>query len=86
MNTGRWILALSLVVGSAGLSLAAPAQEGQSAKQDIKDAGHDTKDAAKDVGRGTKKAAKKTGHAVKKTTQESYSQNCPENQRRRGEG
>src|ERR1700690_3281649 len=39
-----------------------------SAKQDIKDAGHETKDAAKDTGRATKKVAKKTGHAVKKTT------------------
>jgi uncharacterized protein (UPF0333 family) len=39
-----------------------------SAKQDIKDAGHETKEAAKDTGRATKKVAKKTGHAVKKGT------------------
>ena len=39
-----------------------------SAKQDMKDAGHETKEAAKDTGRATKKVAKKTGHAVKKAT------------------
>jgi len=38
------------------------------AKQDMKDAGHETKQAAKDTGRATKKAAKKTGHTVKKGT------------------
>jgi hypothetical protein len=39
-----------------------------SAKQDMKDAGHETKDAAKDVGHATKKTAKKAGHKVKKGT------------------
>ena len=39
-----------------------------SAKQDIKDAGHETKQAAKDTGHATKKTAKKTGHTVKKGT------------------
>jgi hypothetical protein len=39
-----------------------------SAKQDMKDAGHETKDAAKDVGHATKTTAKKTGHKVKKGT------------------
>jgi hypothetical protein len=39
-----------------------------SAKQDIKDAGHETKEAAKDTGRATKKTAKKAGHEVKKGT------------------
>jgi Ni/Co efflux regulator RcnB len=39
-----------------------------SAKQDMKDAGHETKDAAKDTGRAVKKTAKKTGHEVKKGT------------------
>lgn len=40
----------------------------QSAKQDMKDAGHATKTAAKKTGQATETAAKKTGHAVKKTT------------------
>ena len=39
-----------------------------SAKQDMKDAGHDTKDAAKDTGHAVKKTAKKTKRAVKKGT------------------
>lgn len=37
-----------------------------SAKQDMKDAGHETKQAAKDTGHATKKTAKKAGHNVKK--------------------
>src|SRR6201987_2713621 len=39
-----------------------------SAKQDMKDAGHETKQAAKDTGHATKKTAKKAGHKVKKGT------------------
>jgi uncharacterized protein (UPF0333 family) len=45
---------------------AMPRQE--SAKQDMKDAGHSTKQAAKDTGKATKKTAKDTGHEVKKDT------------------
>jgi hypothetical protein len=62
-------LAIFLFAAMVGSSLALPqSQEDQSAKQDMKDAGHATKDAAKDTGRATKKTAKKTGHAVKHTT------------------
>ena len=39
-----------------------------SAKQDMKDAGHETKQAAKDAGHATKKTAKKTGHTIKRGT------------------
>lgn len=39
-----------------------------SAKQDMKDAGHETKEAAKDTGHAVKKTAKKTKKAVKKGT------------------
>jgi hypothetical protein len=38
------------------------------AKQDMKDAGHEAKQAAKDTGHATKKTAKKAGHKVKKGT------------------
>ena len=38
------------------------------AKQDMKDAGHETKQAAKDTGHATKKTAHKAGHKVKKGT------------------
>ena len=60
---GQWLSLIVLLLGLAGLSIAQ-----DSAKQDIKDAGHETKEAAKDTGRAAKKTAKKTGHAVKKTT------------------
>ena len=58
-----------LAAGALGMALmpgGAIAQE--SAKQDMKDAGHETKNAAKDVGHGTATAAKKTGKATKDTT------------------
>ena len=40
---------------------------GQTAKQDIKNAGTDTKDAVKSTGRATKKTATKVGHKTKHT-------------------
>ena len=40
----------------------------QTAKQDMKDAGHETKEAAKDAGSSVKKTTKKTAHRVKKTS------------------
>jgi len=58
------IFFLSIAMASACFAMRP--QDDQSAKQDIKDAGHSTKDAAKDTGRATKKTAKKTGHTVKK--------------------
>jgi Ni/Co efflux regulator RcnB len=54
------------IIGAMALSLSAFAQD--SAKQDIKDAGHDSKEAAKDVGHGTVTATKKTGKAIKHGT------------------
>ena len=53
-----------LFVALAGSAFAMP----QDAKDDMKEAGHETKEAAKDVGHATKKTAKKTGHAIKKGT------------------
>jgi hypothetical protein len=40
------------------------------AKQDMKDAGHDTKDAAKKTGHAVKKTTKKTTHKAAKKTKE----------------
>ena len=58
--------ALSLAAAPAGQS----DQSNDSAKQDMKDAGHATKEAAKKTGKGikdgTKKVAKKTTHVAKK--------------------
>ncbi|HEX4031370.1 MAG TPA: hypothetical protein VHX20_13455 [Terracidiphilus sp.] len=42
------------------------------AKQDMKDAGHDTKDAAKDTGKGVKKGTKKAYHKTKKGTKKAW--------------
>jgi Ni/Co efflux regulator RcnB len=57
-----------LFLGVAAGSLALASQSDEGAKQDIKNAGHETKAAAKDTGRATKKTARKTGHQVKRTT------------------
>lgn len=43
-----------------------------SAKQDMKDAGHDTKTAAKDVGHGTKTGTKKAYTATKHGTKKAW--------------
>jgi hypothetical protein len=55
-------LFIALLVGLMGSGFAQ-----DSAKQDMKDAGHETKPAAKDAGDATKTTAKKTGHTVKRT-------------------
>ena len=53
------VLAFGVMTGSAMLLSA------QTAKQDMKDAGHETKQAAVDTGHATKKVAKKTAHKAK---------------------
>jgi hypothetical protein len=47
-------------------------QNGTSAKQDMKDAGHDTKAGAKDAGKGVKKGTKKSYKTSKKDTKKAY--------------
>lgn len=46
------------------------AQDTQSPKQDMKDAGSDTKDAAKKTGHATKKGTKKAVHKTAKKTKQ----------------
>lgn len=60
----RMCFSFLVIAALAGIAIS----QDTGAKQDMKDAGHETKDAAKDTGRATKKTAKKTGHAVKHTT------------------
>jgi hypothetical protein len=48
-----------------------PVQE-NSAKQDMKDAGHETKNAAKDAGRGTKQGTKKVYRSTKRGTKKAW--------------
>jgi len=64
------VLAFALTAGTA---IALPAQ----AKQDIKDAGHDTKDAAVDTGHATKTVTKKAAHKTKRAAVKS--KNATEN-------
>jgi len=53
-------------IGIATLLIGVPAAlRGQTAKDDMKDAGHAAKNAAKDTGHAAKSAAKGTGHAAK---------------------
>jgi hypothetical protein len=47
-----------------------PSQDG--AKQDMKDAGHETKDAAKDAGRGVKQGTNKAYHSTKHGTKKAW--------------
>jgi hypothetical protein len=57
-----------LLVSTAGIAFAQ--SDSQSAKQDMKDAGHDTKNAAKKTGHAVKKTTKKTTHKAAKKTKE----------------
>lgn len=68
MNLRKGCMSVLLMVAMAGLPLGAFAQDTQSAKQDMKDAGHATKDAAKDTGHATKKTTKKGVHKTKRAT------------------
>jgi len=65
------VLAFAL---SAGTAIALPAQ---TAKQDMKDAGHDTKGAAVDTGHATKRVTKKAAHKTKRAAVKS--KNATEN-------
>jgi hypothetical protein len=48
------------------LMASVPFLPAQTAKEDMKRAGHESKEAAKDTAKGTKQAAKTTGHKVKR--------------------
>ena len=54
-------------LGVSGLALAQP-QSDSGAKQDMRNAGHETSNAAKDTGRGVKKGTEKGYHATKRVT------------------
>jgi hypothetical protein len=69
----RWMAgvlgaALILAPGCVGVQ----AQSDNSAKQDMKNAGHDTKQGAKDAGNGVKKGTKSAYHSTKKGTEKAY--------------
>jgi len=52
------------------LSVSSFAQTGQSAKEDMKDAGHSTKEAAKKTGKAAKKGTKHAAHATADATED----------------
>jgi hypothetical protein len=67
-KTGIYFLTAVLVFGMS--SAFAPAQDG--AKQDMKNAGHETKNAAKDTGHGISKGTQKAYHKTKRGTKKAY--------------
>jgi hypothetical protein len=77
MTTKRQFAALflgaALVCGPAlGWSLQPNPSQDSGAKQDMKDAGHETKEAAKDTGRGVKQGTKKAYHKTKRGTKKAW--------------
>jgi hypothetical protein len=66
-------LGASLVCGPAlGWSQPSSPSQDSGAKQDMKNAGHETKSAAKDIGHGVKKGTKKAYHATKHGTKKAW--------------
>lgn len=62
----------ALICGAAvGLGALAAAQD-SGAKQDMKNAGHDTKNAARSAGHGVKQGTKKAYHKTKHATKKAY--------------
>ncbi len=57
-----------LLLSTVGIAFAQ--SDTQSAKQDMKDAGHDTKNAAKKTGHAVKKTTKKATHKAARKTKE----------------
>ena len=68
------LLAAALLCGPVvGWSLQSqPSPPQPTAKQDMKNAGHDTKNAAKSTARGVKKGTKKAYHSTKRGTKKAY--------------
>lgn len=64
--------ALAIPAWSQPLTASQESPEGQRAKQDMKDAGHDAKNAAKDAGHATKDGTKKAYHSTKRHTKRGW--------------
>jgi hypothetical protein len=64
------LLGVALMVSPA--FLVPGAAMAQTAKQDMKNAGHDTKNGAEDAGRGVKKGTKKGYHKTKRGTKKAW--------------
>jgi Ni/Co efflux regulator RcnB len=60
------------LIGAPTLALSLQTGTDSGAKQDMKNAGHDTKDAAKDAGNGTKQGTRKVYHKTKRGTKKAW--------------
>ena len=68
-----FLLGAALVCGSAlGWSQPSSPSQDSGAKQDMKDAGHESKDAAKDAGHSVKHGTRKAYHATKHGTKKAW--------------
>jgi len=77
MRTNRQLFVALLAAGlvctpALGFGQPSTPTQDNGAKQDMKDAGHETKDAAKDAGRGVKQGTKKTYHSTKHGTKKAW--------------
>ena len=71
MKSRAILASLTLALfGTVGAFTAAASPQDTGAKQDIKDAGHDTKKAAKKTGSATKKTTKKAANKTAQKTDE----------------
>jgi hypothetical protein len=71
MKTRATLASLTLLLfGSVGALTATAQSQDTTAKQDAKDAGHDTKNAAKKAGSATKKGTKKAANKTAQKTDE----------------
>jgi Ni/Co efflux regulator RcnB len=67
------VLALGVALCGSSMAFSQPFTPGQDgAKQDMKDAGHETKNAAKDAGHGVKQGTKKGYNKTKRGTKKAW--------------
>ena len=73
LNLSVFFLAAALACAPAlGWSQESTPSQDSGAKQDMKDAGHETKNAAKDAGHGVKQGTKKGYHKTKHGTKKAW--------------
>ena len=77
---GTWIGLITVAILAAAPALA------QTAKQDMKNAGHETKNAAKDAGKGVGHATKKTAKKVETTTKHTVHKGAQKVSNKTGDG
>ena len=72
-QVSAFLLGAALVFAPAlGFSQDSTPRQDNSAKQNMKDAGHDTRNAAKDAGEGTKQGTRRAYHKTKAGTKKAW--------------